>query len=141
MRSVWEAGAELPHFEALSGDRRTDVLIIGGGIAGVLCAYRLAEAGVDYILCEADTVCGGITKNTTAKITLQHGLVYHKFIREFGEDRARLYLQANAEAVGRYDALCKNIDCDFEERDSYVYSIDDREILRQEADALKALAQ
>ena len=139
MRSVWEAGAELPHFEALSGDRRTDVLIIGGGIAGVLCAYRLAEAGVDYILCEADTVCGGITKNTTAKITLQYGLVYHKFIREFGEDRARLYLQANAEAVGRYDALCKNIDCDFEERDSYVYSIDDREILRQEADALNRL--
>ena len=49
MRSVWEAGAELPHFDALSGDRRTDVLIIGGGIAGVLCAYRLAEAGVKGI--------------------------------------------------------------------------------------------
>ena len=139
MVSVWQAGAELPHFDGLSGDMETEVLIVGGGIAGLLCAYRLAEAGADCILCEADRICSGITKNTTAKITLQHGLVYHKLIREFDEEKARLYLEANAEAVAEYRALCKDIDCDFEVRDSYVYSTDDREALKREADALRRL--
>ena len=139
MISVWQAGAQLPRFDSLSGDKKTDVLIIGGGIAGILCAYRLAEAGVDYILCEADRVCSGITGNTTAKITLQHGLIYHKLIREFGAEKAGLYLKANAEAVAEYGALCEGINCDFEVRDSYVYSTDDSESLRRESEALVRL--
>lgn len=139
MRSVWQMGAELPHFDSISGDKKTDVLIIGGGIAGILCAHRLAQVGIDYILCEADTLCGGITKNTTAKITLQHGLIYQKLIREFGAEKAGLYLDANAEAVAEYRALCKDIDCDLEVCDSYVYSIDDRGKIEREVGALRRL--
>ena len=56
-------------FEQLDGDINTDVLIIGGGIAGVLCAYALKGAGVDCTLVEAKRIGSGITKNTTAKIT------------------------------------------------------------------------
>ena len=58
------------HFDALASDKSTDVLIIGGGIAGILCAYKLIRAGVDCMLVEADRICGGITGNTTAKITV-----------------------------------------------------------------------
>ena len=76
------------------------MLIIGGGIAGLLCAYFLEQAGVSYVLVEADRICGGITKDTTAKITAQHGLIYDKLIREFGLEKARLYLQANQKALG-----------------------------------------
>ena len=45
--SVWSQTAELPSFAPLAGDRKTDVLVIGGGIAGILCTYRLRQAGVD----------------------------------------------------------------------------------------------
>ena len=69
MESLWEQTWEQPEFPALEGDRNTDVLIIGGGMAGILCAYQLHCAGVPYVLLEAETVCSGITKNTTAKIT------------------------------------------------------------------------
>ena len=73
MISVWEK--ERPHlrFAPSEGKKSTDVLIIGGGAAGILCAYKLKQAGVDCLLLEATDVCGGITKNTTAKITLGHG--------------------------------------------------------------------
>lgn len=137
--SIWTGTAELPRFAPLSGDLRTDVLIIGGGMAGVLCAHALQQEGVDYALVEADRIGGGITENTTAKITAQHGLLYRKLIRRFGAEKARLYLKANLEAVAKYRELCREIDCDFEEKDAFVYSLDDREKIEEEVRALKQL--
>ena len=139
MDSVWLQTAQLPKFDLLRSDLKTDVLIIGGGMAGLLCAYKLAQAGVDYALVEADRICGGITKNTTAKITSQHGLIYDKLIREFGVERARLYLEANQAALEEYRTLCRGIDCDFEEKGAFVYSIDNRKKLEQELAALDRL--
>ena len=81
MDSIWEDTAKRVHFDALSSNKNTDILIIGGGITGILCAYKLKNAGVDCILVEANEISGGITKNTTAKITLQHGLIYDKRIK------------------------------------------------------------
>ena len=78
MHSLWSETATLPSFEALNKNLKTDVLIIGGGITGILCAHYLQEAGVNYVLLEADCILNGVTKNTTAKITSQHGLLYHK---------------------------------------------------------------
>ena len=137
MDSIWTKTAQLPQFDRLRSDLKTDVLIIGGGLAGVLCAYKLAQAGVDCALVEADHICSGITKNTTAKITSQHGLIYDKLIREFGVERARLYLEANQAALEQYRRLCANIDCDFEEKDAFVYSITSRKKLDQELSALE----
>ncbi len=139
MDSTWLQTAKLPTFDPLRSDLKTDVLIIGGGMAGLLCAHKLAEAGVDYALVEADRICGGITKNTTAKITSQHGLVYHKLIGQFGVERARLYLEANQAALAQYRKLCQDIDCDFEEKDAFVYSTDSRRKLDQELAALDRL--
>lgn len=137
MESLWNRSS-LPRFERLEEDVKTDILIIGGGIAGVLCAYMLDRAGADYILIEADRICRGVTANTTAKITSQHGLIYGKLIREFGRDAARTYYDANERAVALYRKLCSNIDCDFEEKDAFVYSFDKTK-LRTEAAALSKL--
>jgi len=139
MNSVWKEKSDLPCFDVLNQDMRTDILIIGGGLAGILCAYMLEQAGVKYLLVEADRICDGITKNTTAKITSQHGFVYDKLIREFGIETARLYLEANEEALNEYRKLCKIIDCDFEEQDNYVYSIDDTKKVERELAALRKI--
>ena len=139
MDSIWTKTAQLPQFDTLRSDLRTDVLIIGGGLAGVLCACKLTQAGADCALVEAGRIGGGITKNTTAKVTSQHGLIYDKLIREFGTNRARLYLEANQAALARYKTLCQGIDCDFAETDALVYSRSQREPLAVEAAVLKRL--
>ena len=139
MDSVWTKTAQMPSFEPLREDVQTDVLIIGGGLAGLLCADRLAKAGIDYALVEADVLCGGITKNTTAKITSQHGLIYDALIRRFGVEKARLYLEANQHALRQYRTLCQDIDCDFEQQDAFVYALEDRQKIDQELEALRRL--
>ncbi len=139
MESIWEKIAQKPQFDALNGNKNVDVLIIGGGIAGILCAYKLKNAGVDCFLVEATEICGGITKNTTAKVTLQHGLIYDKMIRRFGEDKARLYAKAQTKAIKEYARLCESIDCDFETQDNYVYSTGDRKMIEKEVTALNRI--
>lgn len=123
----------------LTGRHKTDVLIIGGGMAGVLCAYTLGQAGVNCILVEADRVANGITGNTTAKITSQHGLVYQKIEKQYGREAAALYYKANEDAIEKYAALCNDIDCDFERKNSFVYSVNDREKLEQEFHTLQSI--
>ena len=139
MASIWSETSRLPEFAPLEDNIHTDVLIIGGGIAGLLCAHKLQQAGIDYILAEANTIGNGITKNTTAKITSQHGLIYHKLIQKFGTEKARQYLSANQAALGEYRRLCAMIDCDYSEQNAYVYSMDDRKKLEQELSALEQL--
>jgi len=139
MSSVWKQHALPLGFDALKGSQSTNVLIIGGGIAGLLCAYRLKNAGVDCMVVEADKICGGVTGDTTAKISLGHGLLYGSLIKRFGMDKARLYLNAQLQAGEEYARLCRDIDCDYEIKDSYVYSLHDRTKVENEVKALKML--
>lgn len=141
MNSIWQETVEPPRFASLREKKTTDVLIIGGGIAGILCAYKLKNAGVDCMLLEAAAICGGITKNTTAKITISHSLLYDKLIRCFGEEKARLYLEAQRNACEEYGRLCQTVGCDYEIRDSYVYSLHDRKKIEKEIEAYHRLGK
>lgn len=139
MKSLWNENISRPDFSTMKNDIKTGVLIIGGGIAGILTAYFLQEKGVSYVLAEKDRICGGTTGNTTAKITFQHGLIYDKILRGEGSEKAKAYLQANRKAFEKYAELCKNIDCDYEIKDNYVYSLDDRKKLENEMNALSKI--
>lgn len=139
MESVWEKDVSRVHFNTLKNNKSVDVLIIGGGIAGILCAYKLKNAGVDCLLVETSEICNGITKNTTAKITMQHGAIYDKMIKRFGETKTRLYAEAQIKAVNEYSLLCKNINCNYEKRDSYVYSLNDLKKIEKEIAALNKI--
>lgn len=139
MASLWEQTWSHRGFPRLEQDLHTDVLVIGGGMAGILCAYLLHNAGIPYALTEANTIGGGITQNTTAKLTVQHGFIYHKLIKTLGTQRAQAYLNANLAALENYRILCRTIDCDFEEKPSYVYSLDNPGAVQQELDAMQEL--
>lgn len=135
MESVWQA-AKLPEFPQLKEDIYTDVLIIGGGIAGILTAYMLHQDGIKYVLIEKGRICSGTTQNTTAKLTVQHGLIYHKILKSGGVETAQKYLRANAAALKQYARMCQDIDCDYQVKDSYVYTTEDRKKLEEEVEAL-----
>lgn len=138
MESIWQA-TQLPHFPQLPGDAKTDVLIIGGGMAGVLCAYSLKQAGVHCTVVEANRIGQGVTKGTTAKVTSQHGLIYRSLMDRFGAETAGLYLEANESAVQSLRKLCQDADCGWEDQNSFLYSSGDREALETELNALHSL--
>ncbi len=139
MKSVWFEEINKPEFDALNGDCETDVLIIGGGLAGILCAYKLERNGIDYILIEADKICCGVTADTTAKVTAQHGLIYDKIISKYGIDCAREYYQLNSQAINTYRDLCKKFDCNFDTKSAYVYSLEENDDIENEIDAYRAI--
>lgn len=139
MESIWQKNIQLPMFPQLSGSMNTDVLIIGGGIAGILAAYFLKQSGADCVLVEKGRICQGTTSRTTAKITCQHGLVFNKILKSSGLETAQKYLAVNRLAFEKYEELCSNIDCDYKKKDNYVYSVSDRKKLETELSALEKI--
>ena len=103
--SLWSREADIPPGLSLEGDIETETAVIGAGMAGLLTAYFLKRQGRKVIVLEADRIAGGQTKNTTAKITSQHGLIYSSLMKKIGKDRAKLYAMANQEAVRLYEKL------------------------------------
>ncbi|HAT4307742.1 TPA: FAD-dependent oxidoreductase [Clostridium perfringens] len=141
MKSVWSESCKFRKREALNKDIKTDVLVIGAGIAGILTAYMLKQKGREVVLIDAAEIASGNTKNTTAKITSQHDLIYSKLITEFGEEKARQYAKANELAIKKYKEIIedKRIECDFEEKSAYVYSLNEVDVLKEEVEAAKKL--
>lgn len=139
MESIWKKTAELPQFPKLEKDIKTDVLIIGGGIAGLLTAHFLTEKGAECIVVEKDRICNKTTANTTAKITLQHGLCYDKIFKSYGYDVTKAYYEANLSALKEYEKLSAKIHCDYEKKDNYVYSLNDRKVLERELKTLEKI--
>lgn len=137
MESIWTKTTERTHFDILKKDVQTDVLIIGGGITGILCAHYLRRACVDCVLAEADEICSGVTKNTTAKVTVLHGAMCDQMIARFGREYARLYFRAQNEALEQFRTLAKTYSCDWTEQDAVVYSLQDAEKMKREARALR----
>lgn len=139
MEFLWIEGVKLPSFPQLQGEVNTDVLIIGGGMAGILCARKLADAGVDCVLLEGGEIGRGVTKGTTAVLSAQHDTLYRDFIKDFGQVKAKQYLDANLSALGQISCLCADIDCDFEVLPSVMYSRSDEGAMKSEAQAVNSL--
>lgn len=87
MESIWSKTWSRKKRPSLDSHIQADVAVVGGGMAGILTAWQLKQAGVRAVVLEAETIGGGQTKNTTAKITSQHGLFCSKFIEKKGEEQ------------------------------------------------------
>lgn len=141
MESVWMKGSGIRKREPLPGDMEVPVVVIGAGLAGILTAYYLKQEGIRAVVLEADRIGSGQTKNTTAKITSQHNLIYSRLIRTFDCRMAEHYASANEAAIGEYERLVreKGIDCDFVRCPACLYSQTETEILKREAEAAESL--
>lgn len=138
MSSLWHETSTLPSFPKLIENIKTDVLIIGAGMSGILTSYLLKEKGISSVILESEKVCNGTTGNTTAKITFQHGLIYSDLIKK-GVETAKAYYEINRLALEKYKKLSKDIKCDFELKDNYIYSTDSRQKIENELNALRII--
>lgn len=124
MKSYWSDTTTRPSFLKLDRDLETDVCIIGAGITGIATAYMLLNSGLKVCLLDKGEICSGVTENTTAKVTSQHGLIYKYLEDSFGLEFAGKYLKSNEEAIDIIEEIIKKekIECDFERTDNYIYT-------------------
>lgn len=143
MESIWRKTIEIPRKEVLKEDIHTKVVVIGAGMAGILTAYLLEEQGMETIVLEAGHIASGQTQNTTAKITSQHNLIYSYLIEKFGEEKAKMYAQANQQAIEQYETIIEKekIDCHFQRCPSYLYTTKAEHVeeLKKEVEVAKIL--
>ena len=142
MDSIWtQTLPPLPDFPPLEGDISCEAAVVGGGMAGILTAWELKRRGVETVVLEAGQPGAGVTAGTTAKITSQHGMIYHNLIRAVGAQRAGQYAAANQAAISDYEALVGElgIGCAFRRAPAYLYDRKSDAALKKEAAAANSL--
>jgi len=122
--SFWIDTTPRTDYPALRGNVAADVAVLGGGITGLTAAVLLKRLGKTVVLIEMHKLAEGVSGNTTAKVTSQHKLIYDTLIKEHGEEKTRLYAEANEAAIDRVESFVeeKGIDCDFRRLPAYVYT-------------------
>ncbi len=134
--SFWIASAEPIVFNKLQQDIETDVLIVGGGIAGLTTAYCLVKAGRQVVLVEDGYVGSGETGRTTAHITYALDDRYFELEKIFGEEKAGLAADSHMAAVEWVGntVVHENIECHFKRVDGYLFlhATDKKESLEKE---------
>jgi glycine/D-amino acid oxidase-like deaminating enzyme/nitrite reductase/ring-hydroxylating ferredoxin subunit len=140
---IWMETAEGTDYPALPGDRRVDVAVVGGGIAGLTTAFELDRAGRSVAVLERDRILTGTTGHTTAKVTSLHGLIYDHLVDHFGRERARQYARANQSAIDTVEETAARLDIDAEFRRAPAYTYvepgSDRAAVHAEVEAARSL--
>src|SRR5207253_6222171 len=126
--SVWMATTEVPQFQPLTQDLRTNVCVVGAGIAGMTTAYLLARAGRAVVVIDDGEIGGGETGRTTAHITAALDDRYSEIEKLHGEEGARIAAESHVAAINRIETIAslEDIDCDFERVDGYLFLGDDK---------------
>jgi glycine/D-amino acid oxidase-like deaminating enzyme/nitrite reductase/ring-hydroxylating ferredoxin subunit len=125
--SLWLEGHSGPDHPRLQHDAKTEVAVIGAGITGLSTALMLQSAGIATVVLEARSIAAGTTGNTTAKLTVLHGLQYAQLIRRVGHERAAMYAAANSAGLDwAKNAVSQHqIDCDLTKEIAYTCSTDE----------------
>src|ERR671925_1566014 len=121
--SLWMATLPPPVRRPLAEDLRTDVAVIGAGIAGITTAYLLALEGRRVVVLEDGAVGGGETGRTTAHLSNALDDRYHVLERLHGQEGARLAAESHAAAIDRIESIiaAEGIACDFQRLDGYLF--------------------
>ena len=101
-KSIWELTTSISKRKALDKDIECDILIVGAGLAGTLLGYFLSKENKDVVIIDKDTIASGTTKNTTAKITAQHSLIYNKLLKTIGYNNTKLFYESKVYALNKY---------------------------------------
>lgn len=131
MNSYWiNSEKNKEKYNKLEKNIETDICIIGGGITGISTAYYLTKENLKVTVLDMGKIGFQTTGNSTAKITSQHGLFYKYLKDSKGEDFARLYYDANEDAIKNIKKIVEKekIQCDLECQSAYVLAANREEV-------------
>jgi glycine/D-amino acid oxidase-like deaminating enzyme/nitrite reductase/ring-hydroxylating ferredoxin subunit len=137
--SFWIDSTERLSYDVPDRDLVTDVLIIGGGIAGLTTAFKLLQAGKSVVLVEDGCIGSGETGRTTAHLASALDDRYYFLEETFGEDTTKLMAESHEAAINEIETIIAtlNIDCSFKRVNGYLFlhDTDKEENLQKELEA------
>ena len=123
------------------GHLETDVVIVGGGITGAMCAYLFADAGVRVVLLESRKAGRGSTVASTALLMQEPDRDFLDLANRFGRASARKIWKSLAKATRDLTRTIRalEIEADLCECQSVYFTLDPDKVksLRREFDARK----
>ena len=127
--SLWQDTVQDVSFPPGNTTSRFDVLVVGGGITGITTALLLQKRGLQCAVAEAHTLCFGTTGGTTSHINTFFDTTYDQIQSDFGTEAAKLVAKATngARDLFQQHVTEYNIDCGFEEKDGYLFAVDDQQ--------------
>ena len=122
--SIWMATANTPSQSRLRENIRTDVCIIGAGIAGLSTAYLLGREGRSVVVLDDGLIGGGMTGRTTAHLTNAFDDRYVEMEKVHGAEASRLTAESHTAAIQKISEIVasEKIDCDFEWLDGFLFA-------------------
>ena len=143
MKSLWSNVISYNNLDELNENKDIDVLIIGGGITGISCAYYLKESGLNICLVDQNKIGSGVTSRTTGKITFLQETIYSDLLKKYSINTSFKYLTSQLFAMDKIKRIVnsENIQCNLNCVESYVFTNKKNEIknLKKEMNVLKHL--
>ncbi len=127
----------IPHFPTLADDAECDVLVIGGGLCGLLCAHYLQNAGINVLVCEAERISGAVSARSTAVISLGQDILCSDIEKSRGTETARTVMKTRLDALNEYRILCRELGCVYRTDDFYLYSLGSPLKIEKEYDRMR----
>jgi len=140
---MWKAN--IKKFDHLSSNISCDTAIIGGGVAGLWCAYHLIRAGQKVVVLESKRIGSGVTSGSTSILTYAQDIIYKPLIKKHGVQVAKQYLSDTKNAITEIAEIVKtnSIECEFESINFVLFSTKRKgaRALRKEKKALAKIDQ
>ena len=134
--SIWMATANTPSPSRLKESIRTDVCIIGAGIAGLTTAYLLGLEGRSVVVLDDGVIGGGMTGRTTAHLTNAFDDRYVEIEKLHGAEASRLTAESHSAAIEKINGIAsgEKIECEFQWVDGFLFGStpDDVQLLEDE---------
>lgn len=95
--------------ELASGSTVFDVVIVGAGMSGMLCAYRLSKAGYRVLVVERHRVGAGSTAANTGLIQYMSDAGVHEYAKRIGKESAEMFYEWSHDAVDTLQSIISGV--------------------------------
>lgn len=118
--SVYWYGGQTPRVEPLHGAVKSEVVVVGGGMAGLSCAQALAARGVDVTVVERAFCGAGASGRSSGFITPDSEIELSDLVANHGEKRGQALWEFAKSGLQRIRRTIEDlaIECDYKVQDS-----------------------
>lgn len=112
----------------LNADIKTEIVVVGGGIAGLMCAEELVRNNYSVVILEKDYCGAGASGKTSGFITPDSEIELSSLISNYGPEKAKQiweFVISGVEAI-RENINKLSIECDYQVQDSLFIAADGR---------------